>query len=519
MSSINDIDVALVTNFDDLAQFLRSVVNKLCSPALSIRKLAETPDSADYTPAANWSITVTPTVTGGNFKWILPDRDPDTEVQTRCGNPSNPLDQLPRTCLTLDTGLANFQWEPNPDTATSTATVVERPQQGFTPGRPGADNDWTCNRKNDQGSLPSIGGELVSDGAGGFRFDLDPFNISPQEIITCTIYNSYVYKPAINLEKIDSPVQVRGDLGSSVTSTFTVTNTGNAALVNVKVTDDKCTPVYQSGDIGDDGVLDNDPAETWIYTCTRVLSSTPGVNPVEVTNKARVDAVDPVGTAVFDTAQDTVKVFAPAISLTKTPSLATVDLNASTPVTYTYVATNTGNMTLTDVTVKDDLGPSTCSPVTPVAPATAPITLAPGAAQSFTCDATLSPTTLAPIENLADVTGTPQFPPTTPPGGVNGPLGPNVTAQAPAVVNVVDKELVLTKTVDKPVILPNTEVTYEYKVSNPGSVALQRPTGDPAGRDGWISDVGGPTGTCSPVVYVSGDTGAPTSYSAGSPSC
>ena len=247
VSSINDIDVALVTNFEDLAQFLRSVVNKLCSPALSIRKLAQTPDSADYTPAANWSITVTPTVTGGNFKWILPDGDTDPDVQTRCGAPSDPLDGLPRTCLTLDTGLANFQWEPNPDTATSTATVVERPQQGFTPGRPGPDNDWTCNRKNDQGSLPSIGGELVSDGAGGFRFDLDPFNISPQEIITCTIYNSFDYSGrAISLEKVDSPVQVRGDLGapgSSVTSTFTVTNPGTSALRNVKVTDDKCTPV------------------------------------------------------------------------------------------------------------------------------------------------------------------------------------------------------------------------------------------------------------------------------------
>ena len=418
-----------------------------------------------------------------------------------------------RTCLTLDTGLANFQWEPNPDTATSTATVVEQPQQGFTPGRPGADNDWTCNRKNDQGSLPSIGGELVSDGAGGFRFDLVPFNISPQEIITCTIYNSFDYSGrAISLEKVDSPVQVRGDLGapgSSVTSTFTVTNPGTSALRNVKVTDDKCTPVYQSGDIGDDGVLDNDPAETWIYTCTRVLSSTPGTNPVTVTNNARVDAVDPSGTAVSDTASATVDVYTPAITLTKSPSVPTVNLNVPTPVTYTYVATNSGNMTLTDVTVKDDLGPNDCSPVAPVAPATPPITLAPGASQTFSCTTTLTPATTDPIENIADVVGTPAFPTPTPPGG-NGPVGPDVTAQAPAVVTVVDQQLVLTKTVNKPVILPNTEVTYTYTLTNPGNVTLQRPVGDPVGspdpRDGWIVDAGGPTGTCSPVTYVSGDS-------------
>ncbi len=93
-----------------------------------------------------------------------------------------------------------------------------------------------------------------------------------------------------------SPVQVRGGLGdpgSKVTSTFTVTNTGNASLSTVELTDDTCTPVYLTGDTGGDGILD--PAERWTYTCDRVFTASPGPNPVTVTNNARVGATDPTG--------------------------------------------------------------------------------------------------------------------------------------------------------------------------------------------------------------------------------
>ena len=111
VSSLNDIDVALVTNFDDLAQFLRSVVNELCSPSLSIRKLAQSSDSADYLPAPLWDIRVTPTVTGGTFTWILPDTDPAVLPNCDAASPAS------RLCPTDSTGLVNFQWEPNPETA------------------------------------------------------------------------------------------------------------------------------------------------------------------------------------------------------------------------------------------------------------------------------------------------------------------------------------------------------------------------------------------------------------------
>ncbi|HYN31494.1 MAG TPA: hypothetical protein VES40_02620, partial [Ilumatobacteraceae bacterium] len=516
---INEVDVALVQDFDKLATFLRSVVSELCSPSLSIRKLAQSADSADYLPAPGWDITVDPSVTNpnppppGSYRWILPDTDPDPAVRARCGDPTNPIDQAPRTCTTDDTGLANFQWEPNPEDSTTSAVVEETVNTGWIAGRPNPPApeppapDWQCTLKNEDGTEEIEAGDF---GQGAPTFTLD---VDPQQIITCNIYNSFDYSGRrITLTKVDSPVQVRGDLGSpgsSVTSTFTVTNPGTSALNTVELTDDKCTPVFDRGDTNSDGILDNSPAETWIYTCARVLTSSPGTNPTIVTNTARVNAVDPAGTAVSDTATARVAVYAPAITLTKSPSVPTVNLNVATPVTYTYVARNTGNMTLTNVTVKDDLGPSDCPSVTPVSPATPPITLAPGASQTFTCATTLNATTTDPIENIADVVGTPQYPTTPPPGitGPNGPVGPDVRAQAPAVVDVVDAQLNLTKVVDKPLIFPNTQVTYTYTVANPGNVALQRPGGfgTTPSRDGWIDDTAGP-GTCSPVTYVSGDS-------------
>ena len=47
VDSINEIDVALVTDFEDLAALMRDVVLELCSPSLTIRKMAQTAGDAD----------------------------------------------------------------------------------------------------------------------------------------------------------------------------------------------------------------------------------------------------------------------------------------------------------------------------------------------------------------------------------------------------------------------------------------------------------------------------------------
>ncbi len=67
--------------------------------------------------------------------------------------------------------------------------------------------------------------------------------------------------------------------GETVTYTYTESNTGNVNLTNVRVDDDKCSPVNPTlkangkniGDANDDGLLN--PSETWTYTCEATITA------------------------------------------------------------------------------------------------------------------------------------------------------------------------------------------------------------------------------------------------------
>ena len=135
------------------------------------------------------------------------------------------------------------------------------------------DPDWQCILKNNDGSADDRVGDFGTP-PNGFTLDVDP-----NQIITCAVYNSFNYDPQIALVKVDAPTQVRGDLAppaNTVTSTFTVTNPGNTPLADVAVTDNRCEPVFQSGDTNGDRLLAPANAETWTYTCTRNLTNSPG---------------------------------------------------------------------------------------------------------------------------------------------------------------------------------------------------------------------------------------------------
>ena len=219
IDDLNDVDVALVQDFDALAQALREIVTQLCSPSLTIQKLAQTPGSAAYTPAAGWRMTVTPTVAAAGtppYRWILPVANA----------PVGPAQDV-----TNANGFAQFQWEPNPPSRTSTAVVTETNQSGYTP------RDWACKAKNPNGSVVETSGTFT--GAPTFSV-----TIGPEQIVTCTVRNDFNYAPAGVVTKVNSPTIVRGDgNGTNVTSTYTATNTGNTPLSPVPGTDTECAPV------------------------------------------------------------------------------------------------------------------------------------------------------------------------------------------------------------------------------------------------------------------------------------
>ncbi|MCB0913854.1 MAG: hypothetical protein KDB60_19790, partial [Propionibacteriaceae bacterium] len=173
--------------------------------------------------------------------------------------------------------------------------------------------------------------------------------------------------PAISLDK-----QVAGVSGSAagdlIDYTFVVVNTGNVTLTGIVIDD----PLVGSVTCPTTTLAPGEPmACSATYTLTQA-----DVDSGHVANDAMVTGTDPHGTDVQASDNtDTPLAPGPALSLVKTGTLN--GDAADDTISYEFLVTNTGNVTLTGVVVNDPLvGPVSC-------PAT---TLAPGA--STTCTAT-----------------------------------------------------------------------------------------------------------------------------------
>ncbi|MGE5225767.1 MAG: hypothetical protein ACM3OO_02725 [Planctomycetaceae bacterium] len=139
-------------------------------------------------------------------------------------------------------------------------------------------------------------------------------------------------------------------VGDTVTYTFAVSLTTPEPLGDVTVSDAKCdagAPAYVSGDDGD-GWLQ--PGETWNYTCTHVVTAE---DPDPLPNTATVSGTADDGRTVTAEDSHTVDLIHPAIAIKKTVNPAS-GVPGDT-VTYSYKVTNTGDTTLFDVSVDDDV--------------------------------------------------------------------------------------------------------------------------------------------------------------------
>jgi hypothetical protein len=151
----------------------------------------------------------------------------------------------------------------------------------------------------------------------------------------------------INIEKGGPEL---AHVGDTVAYTFDVTLTTAEPLYNVTVTDPNCNegaPVYVSGDDGDEAL---EPGEVWTYTCTHLVTED---DPDPLPNLATVTGDSDDGRQVTDDDDHVVDLIHPAIRIRKT-----VDPISGEPgdiVTYTYEVKNTGDTTLYDVTVDDDI--------------------------------------------------------------------------------------------------------------------------------------------------------------------
>jgi uncharacterized repeat protein (TIGR01451 family) len=140
-------------------------------------------------------------------------------------------------------------------------------------------------------------------------------------------------------------------VGDTITYDFTVQLTTPEPLFNVTVTDPNCNegaPVYVSGDTNTNDVLE--PGEVWNYTCTHLVTAQ---DPDPLPNTATVVGASEDGRTTTDKDSHEVDLIHPGIQIVKTVN--PVSGEPGDTVTFTYVVTNTGDTTLFNVSVDDDV--------------------------------------------------------------------------------------------------------------------------------------------------------------------
>ena len=191
----------------------------------------------------------------------------------------------------------------------------------------------------------------------------------------------------------DGPIAVH--VGDTIEYRFLVTNPGPSALA-VTFADPRCDSGTLTGPTGDaDADARLDPGETWIYACTHVVIA---ADPDPLPNTATATGTDVFGQQVSDSDSASADVIHPGITIEKTgPAVA----YPGDTLTFNFTVRNTGDVTLTGVTVSDDR----CAPVTG-----GQGTLAPGASTTFTCTTQVAPGHAIgdtnPLHNVATTTGT-----------------------------------------------------------------------------------------------------------------
>ena len=241
--------------------------------------------------------------------------------------------------------------------------------------------------------------------------------------------------------------------GPGGSSGFAVSDDVPAGVTNVATSTPGCS-VTGNTVLCSEGALSSGASESPTITLT---GTAPASNGVCFTNTATVTAneSDPNPTNNSSSVQTCTSAAAPSIALVKSASVTSYSA-AGTPVTYSYLVTNTGNVTLNPVTVTD--------PMTGLSAITCPSTsLAAGASE--TCTATYT-TTQADVDagaitNTGTATGTP-------------PTGPNVTATSSVTIPASQSPAIgLVKSASvTSYSAAGTPLTYSYQVTNTGNVTL-----------------------------------------------
>ena len=264
--------------------------------------------------------------------------------------------------------------------------------------------------------------------------------------------------------------------GTTLTYTFTVTNDGNVTLDNVDVIDDlsglsEITVVEAPNGQTDDVALK--PGETATFTATYAITQ------ADIDAGSRENTAHAVGTHEDEsdvrsdnsTVETTIERM-PHMSIAKSVDRTHVegaDAKAGTVLTYEFIVTNDGNVTLDDVSVVDELdGLSDITVKEAPNEQTENVTLKPGESATFTATYMLTQDDVEAgrRDNIAHAVGTSDD-------------ADDVTSDDSEVSTTIENRphLSIVKKVDKANVTgedakAGTTLTYTFEVTNDGNVAL-----------------------------------------------
>ncbi|MGV8851438.1 MAG: DUF7507 domain-containing protein [Rhodoglobus sp.] len=283
--------------------------------------------------------------------------------------------------------------------------------------------------------------------------------ISPQAVVP-----TVAASPSIVTTKSAS-VSGTGAVGDTITYTFTAKNSGNVTLTGVAITDPLVglSPLaYGTWPNGPSGTLN--PNSQISATATYVIKQS-DVDAGSVKNTATSTGSFGGTTVSSPSPQVTTPTVAASrtISLTKSGALATGATGvAGDVITYDFVVRNTGNVTLTGVTLTDPL--PGLSAVTFGTWPGATGTLAPSSQVTARATYTLTQSDVdaGSVANSATTRGTP-------------PTGAAVTASAPATVVVASNGAIAVAkagSVTSGTGGVGSTITFTFSITNPGNVTL-----------------------------------------------
>jgi uncharacterized repeat protein (TIGR01451 family) len=312
------------------------------------------------------------------------------------------------------------------------------------------------------GSFSTDGSILVTGGSVGVKLTNDQTSGSGNDYAIDDI-QLLDATPQLDKAFVDHEVPI----GGTTDLVFTITNTSELAakpgwsftdslpaglqVASPATTSTTCTNGVVTAAAGGDSIQAAGDLLTGESSCTvtvRVTSSTSGAYTNGPGNITSVVGLDLPGS-------DTVTFFSAGLSLDKSGT-GPDPLLAGSTITYTFLVTNTGDVTLTNVGVSD--------PLPGLSTVTCPGTVLTAGA-SMTCSATYTVTVgdviAGFLQNTATATGQP-------------PAGPAVTAQDSATL---PPSQIRAITLDKTVTVPASPaagqtITYDFLVTNTGNVPL-----------------------------------------------